>query len=223
MSSKLAHPRSAKMIQMLTLALDVDGVLLDSDRGGAGHWTVRLERECGISRTQLRQHFFVPCWDDVVNGRRPIEAALHESLRLIGSSTSVEDVLACWFSADFVPFEDAISLARAAGANGNRVVLATNQEHRRAAYLAENLGALFALDSILYSADFGAQKHEPAFYESASHRLRDKDGSPSQVLFVDDLEGNVHQARKAGWQAVHALPDQRWITEVKRLLGLPTH
>lgn len=212
----------AKIIAMLTLALDIDGVLLDSDRGGSGHWTEQLERECGVSRDQLREHFFVPYWDDVVNGRRPIEVVLEQSLQVIGSSRSVEDVLACWFSADFVPFDDAVNVARAASENGDRVILATNQEHRRAAYLAAHLRSLFPFDSIFYSAALGAQKHEPAFYDSVSRRLQEKDGSSSPVLFIDDLETNVQQARLAGWQAIHATPDQRWITDVKRLLRLPS-
>ena len=207
---------------MFTLALDVDGVLLDSDRGGAGRWSVELERKHGVSRAQLREHFFVPCWDDVVNGRRPIESALGESLRLLGSSVSVEDVLACWFAADFVLFEPAINLARCASAHGIRVVLATNQEHRRAAYLREHLEKLFSIDAMLYSADLGVQKHEPTFFALASQRLRNDDGSRSRVLFVDDLDVNVQQARKSGWEAVHATPDQRWIAEVLQRLDLPT-
>ena len=68
----------------------------------------------------------------------------------------------------------------------------------------------------------GAQKHEPAFYDSVSRRLHEKDGASSPVLFIDDLETNVQQARLAGWQAIHATPDQRWITDVKRLLRLPS-
>ena len=97
---------------MFTLALDVDGVLLDSDRGGAGHWSVELERKYGVSRAQLREHFFVPCWDDVVNGRRPI---------CIG--------------------------------HGIRVVLATNQENRRAAYLGEHLGKLSGWEAVHATPD----------------------------------------------------------------------
>jgi hypothetical protein len=44
-------------------------------------------------------------WDDVVNRRRPIEDALTEALHLIGSSAPVENVLSCWFDADYVPFK----------------------------------------------------------------------------------------------------------------------
>jgi hypothetical protein len=90
---------------MLTLALDVDGVLLDPDRGGDGHSTKDLERWNGITRPQLRDSIFMRSWDDVVNRRRPIEDALTEASQLIGSSAPVENVLSCWFDADYVPFK----------------------------------------------------------------------------------------------------------------------
>lgn len=83
---------------MWTLALDVDGVLLDPERGGDGHWTNELERRHGIGRSQLRHAFFVPYWDDVVNGRRSIEVALTDALRAANVTVGVDDVLACWFS-----------------------------------------------------------------------------------------------------------------------------
>ena len=62
--------------QILTLALDVDGVLLDPDRNGAGHWTNELTARFGIERAQLRESFFMNSWDDVVNGRRSVEDGL---------------------------------------------------------------------------------------------------------------------------------------------------
>jgi len=118
-----------------TLALDVDGVLLDSERGGHGHWSNELERRYGITQPQLRDAFFAPYWDDVVNGRRAIEPALEHALRTIGCEVAVDDVLECWFEADFVPIDRSIALARAAAAADISVALVTNQDRRRAHYL----------------------------------------------------------------------------------------
>jgi putative hydrolase of the HAD superfamily len=205
---------------VLTLALDVDGVLLDSERGGHGHWTNELTNRFGITQDQLRQSFFMRVWDDVVNGRRDIEMALAESLEFMGSEVDVEDVLACWFEADFVVFDAAIDLAQRAASAGIRVVLATNQEHRRARYLRDRLGQMVPLDRVLYSAEFGVQKHQSAFFEVASKQLGVSEGSRSEIVFVDDLLENVETARKSGWQAVRALPDFRWMAEVEKLLSL---
>lgn len=203
---------------MTTLALDVDGVLLDPERGGSGHWTEDLERRYGITRDQVRRTFFMRTWDDVVNGRRPIESALAESLAEIGSDVDVEDVLTCWFEADFAIIDAAIELARQASAAGCVVVLATNQEHRRAAFLRERLP--LDLDDVLYSADLGVQKHEAEFFELASIRLGVPDDRRCDIVFVDDAEHNVAQARAAGWRAIHAAPGAAWIPDARRALDL---
>ena len=208
---------------MLVLALDVDGVLLDPDRGGGGHWTDEMERRFGITRLQFREVFFMRSWDDVVNGRRSVEDGVAEALSSVGSDVVVEDFLVVWFEADFVPVDRAIALARRAADAGCRVVLATNQEHRRAAFLRERLGASMPIDDVVYSADLGVQKHEAAFFELASRRLDLRVEQRGDVVFVDDVEHNVEQARRAGWQAVHAAPGapaSGWIAEVERLLGL---
>lgn len=203
---------------MTTLALDVDGVLLDPEREGSGHWTGDLERRYGITREQLRRTFFTRTWDDVINGRRPIAAALAESLAEIGTDVDVEDVLACWFEADFVVIDASVALARQATAAGCAVVLATNQEHRRAAFLRERLP--LELDDVLYSADLSVQKHHAEFFELASTRLGVPDERRSDIVFVDDVEHNVLQARAAGWRAIHAAPGADWIPAAGRALGL---
>ena len=203
---------------MRILALDVDGVLLDSGRGGEGHWSEELERQHGITRAQLRDAFFVPYWDDVVNGRLAIEDGLATALDVIGSTVDAEIVLSCWFEADFVPVDSVIALANRAAERGVRVVLATNQEHRRATFLSERLGKLLPIDALIYSADVGHQKHEPAFFERASNNLRLRDDQRNDVVFVDDLLLNVETAVAAGWRGVHAAEGTAWHQTVEDLI-----
>jgi putative hydrolase of the HAD superfamily len=203
---------------MLILVLDVDGVLLDSNRGGAGHWSSELELHHGITRSQLQDAFFTRYWDDIVNGRREIEEGLREALKRLGTSVDCETVLSCWFEADFFPVESAIALAKRAAAAGVNVVLATNQEHRRAVFLRERLGMLMPIDDVLYSADLGHQKHERAFFEKASGRLGLRRGEGERVVFVDDLFVNVEMAEAAGWRGVHASDDNDWVAQVQRML-----
>ena len=207
--------------QTLTLALDVDGVLLDPDRNGDGHWTNELTTQFGIERAQLRESFFMQSWDDVVNGRRTVEDGLGEALARIGTTVDVESVLSCWFDADYAPIEETFDLAQRAAAAGCQVVLATNQEHRRAAYLNRRIGAAIPLKRVIYSADLGCQKHDPRFFEIASERLGVNLDERTSVVFVDDVTHNVEVARSSGWRAVHASADQPWRHEVAELLGLP--
>ena len=207
--------------QMLTLALDVDGVLLDPDRHGDGHWTNELTARYGIERAQLRESFFTNSWDDVINGRRTVEDGLGEALARIGMTVDVESVLSCWFDADYAPIEETFDLARRAAAAGGRVVLATNQEHRRAAYLHRRIGAAVPLERVIYSADVGCQKHDPRFFETASDRLGLSPDQRTSVVFVDDVMHNVDVARSSGWRAVHASAGQPWRHEVADMLALP--
>ena len=103
------------------------------------------------------------------------------------------------------------------------MVLATNQEHRRARFLRGRLGRLFPVSDVVYSADVGVQKHESRFFDLASERLN-VNFMRSDVVFVDDLELNVQTAAGAGWTAILATPDKSWIRQVGRLLDLPpTH
>lgn len=205
---------------MVILALDIDGVLLDSDRGGAGHWTNELHARFGISRTDFSDAFFIPSWDDVVNGRRPIESAVAAALATLGSTASAEDVLECWFRADCVMIPEALAFARRAVAAGIPVALVTNQEHRRAQFLTERFAAEFPTDAVLYSADLGVQKHLPEFFDLASQRLGLPPRQRSQVVFVDDTVENVRQAAASGWTAIHADQERAWIAMAERALGL---
>jgi len=206
---------------MPTLALDVDGVLLDPDRAGLGHWTAALTEQFGIERSQIDAAFFSRTWNDIIVGRRSVEAELADALGRLGSNIDAESVLACWFEADYVPFEATFDLARRAGRAGHRVVLATNQEHRRAEYLRRRIGAAIPIDQVLYSADLGHPKHDHRFFELASERLGVAPRR-SEVIFVDDAFHNVEVARSFGWQGVHATGDGAWRSEVAALFGLET-
>lgn len=207
---------------MLTLALDVDGVLLDPERNGEGHWTNELTTRFGIERDQIREAFFMQSWDDIINGRRSVEDGLGEALRQIGATVEVEAVLSCWFEADYAPIEATFDLARKAAHAGCRVVLATNQEHRRAEYLRQRIGAVTPIDNVLYSADIGHQKHDRQFFEVASSRLGLTAAERPNVVFVDDVMNNVEVARSCGWSAVLASADEAWRLEVEDLLRLPS-
>ena len=206
------------MTHTKVLALDVDGVLLDPNRDGAGHWTVELTRRHGITRAELREAFFAKSWDDVLHGRRRIEEALTEALDHIGTTVDVESVLSCWFEADFVPVLPVIDLAQRAADAGILVVLATNQEHRRAAFLNERLGESFPIHAVFYSAEVGRQKHDAAFFDQASDRLGLAADQRCSVVFVDDVLANVETAIATGWRGVHAEEGSPWLLTVDRLL-----
>ena len=210
--------RSARPALTPILAVDVDGVLLDPQRGGLGPWGNALQERLGIDRGALRDAFFVPYWDEVVVGRQPIEPALEAALRSLGSSTSVDEVLECWFEADFVVDEPVVAAVRAWADQGVTVVLATNQEHRRLAFLRERLGALLPLHAVLGSAELGAVKGDARFWHAAALRLGLDQNTPAPVL-LDDDPTNVEVARSCGWGGVLFTRRDGWVGSVQQALG----
>lgn len=209
--------RGARPALNLILAVDVDGVLLDPDRGGLGPWGNALQEQLGIDPAALRDAFFVPCWQDIVTGRRAIEPALERALDQIGATASVEEVLACWFEADFVLQEDVLDAVRAWADAGVILVVATNQEHRRLVSLRERLGALLPLTAVIGSAELGVVKADDRFWTLAAERLGIVSTAGLPVL-LDDGADNVAAARRSGWGGVHFTDRDGWISEVQQTL-----
>ena len=151
-------------------------------------------------------------------GLRPIAPALETALRSLGSSASVDEVLECWLTADFVVNEAVMSSVRHWAANGVIVVLATNQEHRRLAFLRARIGDLLPLGAVLGSAELGTVKSDARFWAAAAEHLGLEPDDPMPVL-LDDDPANVAVARACGWSGVHFTGRDGWIDEVQRALG----
>jgi putative hydrolase of the HAD superfamily len=200
------------------VALDVDGVLLDSERGGAGPWQRALADRFGVDPSELQRTFFDRSWSDVIVGRLSIEDALSGAIAQNSWPISVEEFLDCWFEADFWPVTAVVSAARSWSVRGARLALVTNQEHRRAAYVRERLGELFPIDSMVYSAWVGHVKSEPEFFAEATRLLAASD-SGCTIVFVDDAPVHVEVARRSGWTAVVYEADA-WPARMEDALGV---
>ena len=209
--------RSARPALTPILAVDVDGVLLDPSRGGLGPWGNAVRDRLGIDRSALRDAFFLPYWDEIVTGHTAIEPPLSRALGELGTSASVDEVLACWFEADFVVDEPVVAAVRAWADQGVTVVLATNQEPRRLAFLRERLGAVLPLTAVLGSAELGVVKGDDRFWSAAAAQLALPADAPRPVLLDDDL-GNVTVARRCGWGGVHFAGEGSWVDDVERAL-----
>jgi putative hydrolase of the HAD superfamily len=185
---------------MQTIMLDVDGVLVKGRPQDGAHLFTDLERDLGITVSQLQQEFFKPRWADIVTGKRPIEPDLGEVLARIAPDVTAADLMAYWFRNDSRIDQDVLRAVRALRGQGSRVFLATNQEHRRADYLMNEMGLEPEVDGIFYSAALGHRKPSPDFYALAT----DSCGSnASGIVLIDDTHDNVVAAREFGWSAIH--------------------
>ena len=193
----------------VVVALDVDGVLLDPGRGGRGPWQVAFSQQFEVDASQLDQAYFRLAWRNVIVGRDPIESTLAAAMQALGWDIDVEDALRCWFEADFVAQSAVVDAANDWSRRGIRVVLATNQEIRRAQYIEPRLAALIPLGGIAFSGALGLLKDDPAFYAAAERQLGITPERTS-VVFVDDTEANVEAARRHGWRSLPFSTDSDW-------------
>jgi putative hydrolase of the HAD superfamily len=191
----------------------LDGVVLDSERAGLGKWHREVERRYGVDIADLQRVFFQPSWPDVVRGKQSIEPVLGAALHELGWPMTTEELLTCWFEADFVVDRDVVAAATAWSDAGARVVLVTDQEHRRAAYLRDALGRVLPIAGFVSSAAVGLVKRDDGFFAAACVLL-DVEPASRAVVFVDDTIANVDAARRYGWGALHFMKADGWRDEI---------
>jgi len=199
------------------LALDVDGVILDPQRGGRGRWQIAFGERFGVDAGRLDDTLFATAWLDVITGKRPVESALHEALQELGWGMGVDAALQCWFEEDFVTAPAVVAWAAAWSQRGIPLALVSNQEPRRARFILDRLAPLLPIGGVAFSGDVGVVKNDPAFYDRAERRLGAV-GLGRSVVFLDDTPSNVETAARHGWTAIHFAKDKDWQREVAAAL-----
>ena len=199
------------------LALDVDGVILDPQRGGRGPWQLAFSERFGVDAGRLDETLFAAAWADVITGKRPIESALNEALQELGWGMGVDAALQCWFEEDFVTTPAVVAAATAWSQLGIPLALVSNQEPRRARFIEDRMASFLPVSGVAFSGDLGAVKSDPDFYGQAERRLGVV-GLGRSVVFLDDTPSNVEAAARHGWTAVHFAQDKDWQREVAAAL-----
>lgn len=174
--------------------VDVDGVL----SGAGGHdWTEGLQAALGIAPADLRD-FFRAEWPACVEGRRDTAEALGPWLARWGARCDAEGFIAWWHGRDARlnrPLLDRLAAWRTAGA---RLILATNQDHRRAAHLWNAMGLCERFDAMVHSAAVGARKPDVAFWQAVADLVGPL--APDEVVVVDDQAANLAGAAVFDWR-----------------------
>lgn len=185
--------------------LDVDGVLVSGRPGDGLRWDHALSEDLGVSRAALGEGFFARHWEEIVTGKRALLPALAGFLEEIVAPVTAEQFLAYWFANDSRIMPAVLADCRAARRRGVPVYLATNQDHCRARFLMEHMALAQEVDGLIYSAQAGCRKPQPAFF---AHAQRMTGYRPGDLLLVDDTAENVAAAREVGWSAVLWTADQ---------------
>lgn len=188
---------------------DADGVLLhpgNASQRSDSAWHHGLQSDLGIDHRQLTALFFSPRVDgrpsvmeECTSGNSAIEDVLLPILRELGYSADIESFLDYWFQRDaYVDRELLREVSRLRNAHGCLCFIVTSQEHRRAAYIWDELGLREHFDGMYYSAMLGHSKKSNEFYRAISS---DFDFSRSQPIYFDDRIELVNQAASCGWDA----------------------
>jgi HAD superfamily hydrolase (TIGR01509 family) len=113
----------------------------------------------------------------------------------------------------FTPNDPVISILTRIREAGRRVVLLSNIDPVRAAYIREHFPALGAFDGFVASSELRIMKPEPAIYLEAA-RLT---GSvPEECVFIDDMEENVAAAAAVGFAGLRYAPGTDLSAELKK-------
>jgi putative hydrolase of the HAD superfamily len=102
--------------------------------------------------------------------------------------------------AELQPMADTVSLLRRLRAAGRRLFYLSNMPRPYAEHLEREHDFVAWFDAGVFSAQVRQIKPERAIFDIAARRFGVE---PSQLLFIDDVPGNVHAARQAGCQALH--------------------
>lgn len=183
---------------MKVLMVDVDGVLIHGrPADGLPHFTY-LERDLGLRPDLLQQEFFQVHRGAIIIGREALEPRLADVLARIAPHLNAATLIDYWFENDSRLDRNLLADLAALRRSGVTLFLATNQEHRRAHYLMQQLGLCAHFDDIIYSAALGHSKPSPDFFRMATERAG---VMAAEIAFIDDIAANVETARQFGWNA----------------------
>ena len=192
------------------ILFDIDGVLIHP-------WGFRdaLIRTHGIT-PEMTAPFFRGAFLECIDGRADLFDVLPPFLPRWDWPGSTADFIGEWFSSENLPNEPLLALVAEARQH-LPCHIASNQERHRARYIATEMRFDQQFDRAFFSYDVGTRKPDEAFYAAVASRL----GHPgAELLFFDDLAGNVEAARQAGWQAELYTTVERVKADIARHAGI---
>ena len=98
------------------------------------------------------------------------------------------------------PIPETVALLQRLHRAGRRLHYLSNMPHPYADHLEREHAFVGCFESGVFSARVRQIKPEPEIYEIAARRFQ---ADPAQLVFIDDVLGNVQAARRCGWNALH--------------------
>lgn len=188
---------------MRIVFFDVDGVLVHGYHAKPERricWDDHLERDLGINREHFKENFiFGPFVNEVIIGKRDVDEALNSYFQSINQTIDVERFITYWLTNDSNVNKDLFKkIEILKNSEMVRLAIATNQEHKRANHLMNNLGFRDFFDDIFHSARMGFRKPDQKYFEEIMRHIGGQEEPP---IFFDDTQSVVDAANDFGWEA----------------------
>ena len=184
---------------MRAVVWDFDGVLNRSGRlqsDGTYRWQRIAAEELGINALSMARAVFGRDKAALFTGKEDILDRLANWARAEGVDLDPEDVLELWFEHDHDPDPELERVLGLLAEAGVVQVILTNNEARRARWIAQDAGWAEKVDAIFASGETGAMKPAAEAFAQVETAL---DMAPGEILLVDDTPRNVEAAEKRGW------------------------
>ncbi|MEL6678974.1 MAG: HAD family hydrolase [Pseudomonadota bacterium] len=186
------------------VAWDFDGVLNRNIRDGKFLWAESFEADLGLPYRDLQAYMFGSGrFAEVLVGKRDILDLVAAWLARHGDPMTAEALLDYWYAHDVFPDSEIGALLDRVTC---RSVIATNNEARRARYIAEDMGYGTRVARIFAAGPMGVAKPDAGFFAQIQNWAR---CAPAEILLVDDLLRNVEAARRCGWRAFYLTDGSR--------------
>lgn len=177
---------------------DFDGVFNANYDADGYIWNRMMEAELDIDAAALRAGLFRPEFRAIMSGHIDIRDALADVLPKAGYKHGPDAFMEFWFTRDYYHNDGMDELLADVRAAGKTCVIGTNNEPRRASYIANDWGYAEKVDKIYTSGLMGVAKPDHAFYD---HIMKDQAvESHARVLFIDDHPENIESADEFGWK-----------------------
>jgi len=177
---------------------DFDGVFNANYDADGYIWNRMMETELEIDAPALRAGLFKPEFRAIMTGHIDLRDALADILPKAGYAHGPDAFLEYWFARDYHQNEGMDELLADVRASGTPCVLGTNNEPRRASFIANEWGYAEKVDKIYTSGLMGVAKPDHAFYDHIMQEQGVEDRG--RVFFIDDHPENIEAADDYGWR-----------------------
>lgn len=176
------------------ILFDVDGIIIKKREK---LFSYRLAEELGIPIEEINI-FFSNDFRECSFGRADLKERIEPYLVKWGWKKDVNKFLKYWFEIESTLNEEVLNKIKKIRTQGVKCYIATRQEKYRMKFLWEDLKLKKCFDGVFCSCDIGYDKSRPEFFQYVLNKLNIK---PEEVIFFDDKDINIENAKKLGIQA----------------------